>query len=723
MPKPIAYKTGTIQPPNTAKQNNVLVGVGPSNWGAGAANATFYNSLDSSYQYVIIKNSAVPAMWGTGDFTDSSLLTTINGLPDRVGQTRFTNVTTAVSWSVASGEYSILKSEEVYPAPVINGLVASFNPKSVNRWPNGNNSVSSSFGGARYPLNMLEMCCGRIVTTIVDISNDKPYVGSLSNYAFQFSGSEAYNWWGGGSNMGLEVGKTYTFSFWLKSLSSTTNNMYVNQQGGSGDSTSFTAVSPNGTFINPTTTWQRSSWTFTLNADKFYLFFGKANNGNFQPQVPVLVTEIQLEEGNTPTAFKNFIDFDLPTNGGLSTGSWSLNNMTGYQIWAWKGDNGGCYNFDGVDDFIRLSVTPPITTALTYTAWVKSYAFSSNNAVFHIRGTLFELNSSGLQYWSNVQAGSGGANYSFTTGSWNFIAVTQNDTAVAYYVNGNQISTGSLGSINMSFGSSNQNFLGSYTNSRYLNGQIGNAQIYNRALSAAEIENLYNADISTYLPTSSIVNQGLTVYYDFSNPNCYPGSGTTAYDLSGYGYNGTLTNGVSYDTTSGGALIFDGVDDYVVFGPEYYGPNIQTVCIWGIIDNGFADGLRALVANSVTGDNSLRLAGGSFYGSGSVYNLNGGNNNDYQFGNPNRLMINGTSSLQTVINGSGLPILQVPNGRTLYQNFYVGAIGNMNLSTLSHTFNGRAYKGKMFRVALYNRQLTNAELQQNFNAFKAQYGF
>jgi hypothetical protein len=57
MPRPIAYKTGTIQPPNTAKQSNILVGVGPSNWGAGSANATFYNSLDSSYQYVIVKNS------------------------------------------------------------------------------------------------------------------------------------------------------------------------------------------------------------------------------------------------------------------------------------------------------------------------------------------------------------------------------------------------------------------------------------------------------------------------------------------------------------------------------------------------------------------------------------------------------------------------------------------------------------------------------------------
>ena len=711
MPKPIAYKTGTIQPPNTAKQNNVLVGVGPSNWGAGAANATFYNGLDSSYQYVIIKNSAVPAMWGTGDFTTGSLLTTINGLPDRVGQTRFTNVTTAVSWSLASGQYSILKSDEVYPATIVDGLVASFNPKSVNRIPNGNFMNYSSYGGDRYPFYF---DYGSPSPVVVDISNDKPYVGSNSTKAIKMFAGGGF-WAGIGPKMGLEVGKQYTISWWYKQNNSNNYKFVWNNQGGSGDNNFYLGTS------TATTTWSKSSVTFTHIVDKFYLFLISAGS---DAGSELLMTEIQLEEGNTATAFKNFGDYDLPTNGGLSTGSWSLNNMTGYQQWAWDGSKGGCYNFDGTDDFIRLSDTPPITTALTYTAWVYSSAFSNNNAVFNIRGTLFELNQGGLSYWSDVYQGNSGAGYSFTTGSWNFVAVTQNNTAVTFYVNGSQINTATQPSINMSYGSSNSNFLGTYTGGgRFLNGKIGNAQIYNKALSATEIENLYNADISTYLPTSSIVNQGLTVYYDFSNPNCYPGSGTTAYDLSGYGYNGTLTNGVSYDTTSGGALIFDGVDDYVVFGPEYYGPNIQTVCIWGIIDNGYADGLRALVANSVTGDNSLRLAGGSFYGSGSVYNLNGGNNNDYQFGNPNRLMINGTSSLQTVINGSGLPILQVPNGRTLYQNFYVGAIGNMNLSTLSHTFNGRAYKGKMFRVALYNRQLTNAELQQNFNAFKSQYGF
>jgi len=555
-------------------------------------------------------------------------------------------------------------------------------------------------------------------TTVVDISNDKPYVGSTSNYALKFSGSEVYDWAGLGTKMGLEVGKTYTFSFWLKSLSSTTTNMYVNQQGGSGDSTTLTAVSPNGTFINPTTTWQRSSWTFTLNADKYYLFFGRANNGNLQPGVGILVTEMQMEEGNTPTTFKNFTNFDLPTNGGLSTGSWSLNNMTGYQQWAWDGSKGGCYNFDGVDDFIRLSDTPSITTALTYTAWVYSSVLNSDHAVFNIRGTLFQLNSNGLIWWSDVYGGSFSDGSSFTTGSWNFISVTQNGTAATFYVNGNKTSTTTMPSINMSYGSSNSNFLGSYGGGRYLNGKIGNAQIYNRALSATEIENLYNADVSTYLPTSSIVNQGLSVYYDFSNPNCYADSGTTIYDLSGYNNDGTLINGTSFDTTSGGALVFDGVDDYVQFTSTYAG----TICFWGIADVGSTDGLQALVGQSATGDNGLRFFGGSFFGSGSIHGMNGGNNNDYQFGYPNQFMINGTSSLSSIIIGSNYPYFQVPNERTLTQNFYVGAIGNMNVSTLSHTFMGRVYKGKIFKVMIYNRQLTNAELLQNYNATKAQYG-
>lgn len=156
----------------------------------------------------------------------------------------------------------------------------------------------------------------------------------------------------------------------------------------------------------------------------------------------------------------------------------------------------GAIVFDGVDDQIILSSIPLITTALTYTAWVYISSFGSNNAVFNIGNTLFELNSTGLSYWSDIYQGRGGAGYSFTTGSWNFISVTQNNTTASFYINGTSIATNAQVAINMSGGSI---FLGTYSGgSRFLNGKISSALIYNRALSAAEVLQNYNATKGRY---------------------------------------------------------------------------------------------------------------------------------------------------------------------------------------------------------------------------------
>jgi len=62
--------------------------------------------------------------------------------------------------------------------------------------------------------------------------------------------------------------------------------------------------------------------------------------------------------------------------------------------------------------------------------------------------------------------------------------------------------------------------------------------------------------------------QGLVGYWTFDE-----GSGTTAYDYSGNNNNGTLINGPTWTTGKvGGALSFDGVDDYVNIGKSSVGP-------------------------------------------------------------------------------------------------------------------------------------------------------
>jgi len=208
-------------------------------------------------------------------------------------------------------------------------------------------------------------------------------------------------------------------------------------------------------------------------------------------------------------------------------------------------------------------------------------------------------------------------------------------------------------------------------------------------------------------PVTSIVTSGLVLYLDAGNASSYSGTGTTWTDLSGNGNNGTLINGPTFNSANGGSIVFDGSNDYIQFSTV----SAQTVCFWGRMDTGIPQN-AALVATSATGDGSLRTNPvGTFRDSGD--------SNDFHNGYVSSLMINGVSNLSS--NGAGG--LTIPDGRTLFQDFYVGAIGYArNISTISHIFDGRAYKGRVYAVYLYNRQLTNAELLQNYNVTKARFG-
>ena len=59
-----------------------------------------------------------------------------------------------------------------------------------------------------------------------------------------------------------------------------------------------------------------------------------------------------------------------------------------------------------------------------------------------------------------------------------------------------------------------------------------------------------------------IVTDGLVLCLDAANVKSYPGSGDTWYDLSGNGYDGTLINGASYDSTDK-CIVFDSTNEEV----------------------------------------------------------------------------------------------------------------------------------------------------------------
>ena len=207
-----------------------------------------------------------------------------------------------------------------------------------------------------------------------------------------------------------------------------------------------------------------------------------------------------------------------------------------------------------------------------------------------------------------------------------------------------------------------------------------------------------------------IVTDGLKVCFDAANSKSYPGSGTTWYDLSGNDNHGTLLNSPTFNSDNGGCFVFDGTDDRISFTSVA----TKTVCFWGRLDSGFV-GNAALVATSENGDGALRVQspdeGGRFTSPGDT--------NDFQkSGFASQMMMNGEANL-VVSSGK----LVVPHGRTMEQDYYVGALGpDRNLSTISHNFLNRRYKGRVYAVLLYNSHLTFSELLQNYNALKGRFG-
>ena len=63
--------------------------------------------------------------------------------------------------------------------------------------------------------------------------------------------------------------------------------------------------------------------------------------------------------------------------------------------------------------------------------------------------------------------------------------------------------------------------------------------------------------------SNKIIRTGLKLFLDAGNRSSYGGSGTTWTDISGNGYNGTLTNGPTYSSGNGGSIVFDGTNDYI----------------------------------------------------------------------------------------------------------------------------------------------------------------
>ena len=236
------------------------------------------------------------------------------------------------------------------------------------------------------------------------------------------------------------------------------------------------------------------------------------------------------------------------------------------------------------------------------------------------------------------------------------------------------------------------------------------------------------------LHSPRIITDGLVLCLDAANRQSYPGSGLVWTNLAGSN-NGTLTNGPTFNSTNGGSVVFDGIDDYVNLGDilKFTKTQEASISVWFSISS-FSN-VNFLIARRNTGSNRTDY--------GLV--IKNSNTVSYLFDDDARTGINGS---QPTFYDWPVSTLYID----LWYNFTINLLNSGVWGRVTGFFNGQFldsrdgphddyfsnelvlgrnqivtfqppiyFNGKISNVSIYNRALTPAEILQNYNALKGRY--
>jgi hypothetical protein len=231
-----------------------------------------------------------------------------------------------------------------------------------------------------------------------------------------------------------------------------------------------------------------------------------------------------------------------------------------------------------------------------------------------------------------------------------------------------------------------------------------------------------------------IVTDGLVLYLDAGNPLSYPGTGTTWTDLSGNGKNATLVNGVSYSSNNSGVLSLDGVDDYIALDSSL---SIATNAAFSVeicfYISSFANTYPMIFQIKTNLSYGYQIGFTNFAPNFNGYAgiIFGG----YSYANPSweqfhtneQMVVNTWNHIVITYNGAGqnssanFTIYRNNVSKSVIDSNDFGEILNNNyMGTLNA--NGYFFNGKLPIARIYNRVLSAAEVEQNFNVTKDRYG-
>jgi len=273
-------------------------------------------------------------------------------------------------------------------------------------------------------------------------------------------------------------------------------------------------TTPNYTFSSTTTgtiTYGGSctSVTTSANVDNNTITFSTLSSGNYS-NCTIKVTDSAGNESNTltittftvlPDGLIAYYPFDGNANAKIGTLNGTVSGAT--LSTGRNNESNTAYSFDGVDDYIEFgagmlsgdgefSILIWINTSSGSFARILSQRNGGYNGQY-----IVELESDGEIEFYTYSSLTGKwivrSSSALNDGNWHHLAFVQQDNGGKMYLNGSLDQTdNSNGKVNLL--STNKTYLGKdgRNNSSFYTGKVDDLKIYNRALSASEIQTLFN---------------------------------------------------------------------------------------------------------------------------------------------------------------------------------------------------------------------------------------
>jgi hypothetical protein len=568
MANPVTYNSGS-NPSGALKSGTVSMSVAPSlditgyNWRNGFDSNSMWTIYSDTYsQGLSTQGNSLPTIWSTPQFTEQGLIDLINVLPARAGLSKFTTLSSAITWLTGEGKYFI--SNQNYPQMITNGLQFFVDAGLTASYPQVNSSWYELSGSLTGQLN-----------------NTPTWANYKTKSYFIFDGTD--DWTNFSNNTNLNS-NTITVSSWFNPDAVAQNGFlfekgYVNTQyalffEGSGfklrfmfDNLPYSDFQITGSDYMTAGRWYNATVTYDGSVAKMYingtnvltttyngtisvnnngerigswyngsttgyhfdgaiaktLVYNRALTNNevltnyYQGNIINSNLKIALDPANIisyPSTGTNWYDMS-PTklSGTLSNGP------------TYNSGFGGYLSFDGTDDFATFgspsSLFNPATSTMTIMGWIYIKNPQTNILIGLQESGAGSLSlgtdsSNYVRFIVRPTAGSQG-NITSTTAlqsnTWYHIAMTKDTTNsisnCSLYINGVLDVTSSSG---VNFPTSTSDIrVGVYLDSlTYSNINVGNIQVYDTALTNSQIRDNYAAYQDQYKSYFPYANGGTT---------------------------------------------------------------------------------------------------------------------------------------------------------------------------------------------------------------------